>query len=153
MRHSAKERAVECPDCGTVVYPRISPAVIVGVINGERILLTRYSGRPASSNYALVAGFAEIGETFEETVRREVLEETGVKVRNIRYYKSQPWAFSSSLLAGFYCDVDGDDTITLDETELGLGVWMPRSDIEEYDTSVSLTSEMIDMFRRGLEVK
>jgi NAD+ diphosphatase len=150
MHHSEKERALQCPSCGVVVYPRISPAVIVGITNGDSILLTRYAGRPANSNYALVAGFAEIGETFEETVHREVLEETGLKVRNIRYYKSQPWAFSSSLLAGFYCDLDGDDTITLDENELGLGVWMPRSDIGEYDTSVSLTSEMIDMFRRGL---
>ena len=67
-----------------------------------------------SDRYALIAGFAEIGETIEETVQREVMEETGVKVKNIRYYKSQPWPFSDSLLFGFFCELDGSDEISMD---------------------------------------
>ena len=63
------------------------------------------------------AGFAEIGETIEETVHREVMEEVGLKVKNLRYYKSQPWSFSGTLLFGFFCDVDGDDTLTVDHEE------------------------------------
>ena len=72
--------------------------------------MSKYSGR-TYKKYALLAGFAEIGETVEETVRREVMEEVGLKVKNIRYYKSQPWAFSDTLLLGFYCDLDGEDRL------------------------------------------
>ena len=147
-KQSEKERALECPDCGAIYYPRISPAVIVGVTNGDSLLLTRYANRPAV-NYALIAGFCEIGETIEETVRREVMEETGVKVKNIRFYKSQPWGFSGSLLMGFYCDLDGSDIITIDNDELGFAEWIDRADIPASDTSISLTSEMIDTFRIG----
>ena len=68
----------------------------------------------------MIAGFAEIGETIEETVHREVMEEIGVKVKNLRYYKSQPWSFSGTLLFGFYCDLDGDDTLTVDHDELSM---------------------------------
>ena len=82
--HSETERAVCCPKCGRTIYPRIIPAVIVGVINGDRILLTKYAGRDVPF-YALIAGFTEIGETFEETVQREVMEEAGIRVKNIRY--------------------------------------------------------------------
>ena len=79
--------------------------------NNGRVLLTKYS-RP-DAPWALVAGFAEIGETLEQTVAREVMEECGLRVKNIRYYKSQPWGFSGDLLSGFFCDLDGDDTIAL----------------------------------------
>ncbi len=87
----------------------LSPAVIVGVIDRERerILMTRYANRPDSKLAALIAGFMEVGETVEETVRREVFEETGVRVKNIRYYKSQPWAFSGSVLVGFFLLLGG----------------------------------------------
>ena len=115
--HSETERAVKCPSCGRTIYPRIIPAVIVGVINGDKILLTKYAGRDVPF-YALIAGFTEIGETFEETVKREVMEEAGIRVKNIRYYKSQPWGIVDDLLAGFYCDVDGDPTIHMDKNEL-----------------------------------
>ena len=80
---------MRCSACGNTVYPKIAPAVIVGVINGDKILLTKYNGR-AYKKYALIAGFTEIGETAEETVAREVMEEAGIKVKDITYYKSQP---------------------------------------------------------------
>ena len=81
--------------------------------------MSKYAGRNYKK-YALLAGFAEIGETLEETVKREVMEEVGLKVKNIRYYKSQPWSFSDTLLMGFYCDLDGSDEITLDRKNLRL---------------------------------
>ena len=85
MRHDEKERMVRCDVCGRLEYPRISPAVIIGVTNGNKLLLSKYAGR-SYTNYALLAGFVEIGESVEETVKREVLEEVGLKVKNVTYY-------------------------------------------------------------------
>lgn len=146
MVHDTKERMVKCTSCGNVVYPKICPAVIIGVTNGDKLLLTKYAGR-TYKNYALVAGFTEIGETFEETVEREVLEEVGLHVKNIRYYKSQPWAPSGSLLAGFFCDLDGDDTIQLQEDELAVGEWVRAADMDMQDDGISLTKEMMMYFK------
>lgn len=147
--HDEKERMLRCPVCKNMIYPKISPAVIVGVTNGSKLLLTKYAGR-AYKNYALIAGFTEIGETLEQTVEREVMEEVGLKVKNIRYYKSQPWALSGSLLAGFYCELDGDDTIHLQEEELSVGEWVDVADIDPDDDGISLTREMIVNFRNSV---
>lgn len=141
------ERALVCERCGNIVYPKISPAIIAGVINGNRILLTKYAGRANSPSYALVAGFAEIGETIEETVKREVFEETGIRVKNLRYYKSQPWPFSDTLLFGFFCDADGSTRIKLDESELSVAEWVSRSEMDLEDDGISLTREMINAFK------
>lgn len=149
-RLSDRERAIVCPACGRTIYPRIVPAVIVGVTDGDRLLMTRYAGRGIPF-YALIAGFTEIGETLEETVAREVMEEVGLKVRNIRYYKSQPWAIADDILAGFYCDVDGDTTIRLDTSELKEGVWMKREEVVLQPDDFSLTNEMMLMFKEGRE--
>lgn len=148
MKSSEKERMLYCESCGFTVYPTISPCVIVGVHDGDRLLMTKYANREYT-NYALIAGFSEIGESLEQTVHREVMEEVGLKVKNLRYYKSQPWPFSDTLLAGFYAELDGDDTIRLDEDELAVGVWMPRQEIPEPANNISLTSEMIEAFRKG----
>ena len=147
--HSKTERAMICSDenCGYTMYPRIMPAVIVGVINGDKLLLTKY--RNGYANNALVAGFTEIGETLEETVAREVMEEAGLKVKNIRYYKSQPWGLANDILAGFYCDVDGDTTIKMDENELKEAAFVQRQDIILQPTKVSLTNEMMLRFKNG----
>ena len=88
--HSEMQRMLQCPCCANMVFPKIAPAVIVGVTHGDKILMTKYAGREYK-RYALIAGFTEIGETAEETVKREVMEEVGLTVKNIRYYKSQPW--------------------------------------------------------------
>ncbi len=149
---STVERAIRCPECGRLIYPRIIPAVIVGVTNGDKILMTKYANRGINF-YALIAGFTEIGETFEETVEREVMEEVGLKVKNIRYYKSQPWGIVDDMLAGFYCDVDGDTSITLDTTELKKGVWVERENVELQPDDYSLTNEMMLMFKEGKEPK
>ena len=148
LEHSTKERMLYCPNCGQVEYPKICPAVIVCVIHKDKILLTKYAGR-AYTKYALIAGFTEIGESIEDTVRREVMEEVGLRVKNIRYYKSQPWSFSDTLLMGFFCEVDGDDTIRLDETELSVAEWHVAQEVPE-DDGVSLTREMMRVFREKM---
>lgn len=154
MEQGEKERVLCCDSCGNRVYPKISPAVIVGVIDPgktkeeDRLLLTKYSGRNYK-RYALIAGFTEIGESVEETVRREVLEEVGVHVKNIIFYKSQPWSFSDTLLMGFWCELDGSDEIHLDTEELSVGEWLHRDEIPETSGRISLTGEMITLFRDG----
>ena len=148
MKQDTVERKMICPACGHFVYPHIAPAVIVGVRNGDHLLLSR----PAQSQYkfyAMIAGFAEVGEMIEDTVRREVYEEVGLKVKNITYYRSQPWSFSDSLLLGFYCDVDGDPTLTVDQNELSMAVWMPRKEIPLHQDNISLTGEMMKRFKEG----
>jgi len=149
MQTSEKERAFVCPKCKATVYPKICPAVIVAIINDGKILVSRYAGRGNTPNYALLAGFAEVGETIEETVHREVLEEVGVKVKNLRFYKSQPWSFSDTLLMGFYCELDGDETISLDREELAMAAWLTPEELPERSSEISLTAEMMENFRIG----
>ena len=146
--HGAKERSLVCPRCGRTVYPRINPAIIAAVTNGDEIVLTRYRGTRSSFN-ALVAGFVEIGETLEDTVRREVMEETGLRVKNLRYYKSQPWGIADDLLAGFFCEVDGPTEIHMDAEELSLAQWTRREDVVLQPDDASLTNEMMRIFRDG----
>lgn len=147
MKHSETERAMVCPECGYTSYPRIMPAVIVGVINGDKILLTKY--RNGFGSFALIAGFVEIGETIEEGVVREVMEEAGIRVKNITYYKSQPWGIPNDVLLGFFCQVDGDDTITMDPGELKYADWVKREDVVLHNNEYSLTNEMMKMFKEG----
>lgn len=145
---STTEQAIVCPQCGLTVYPKICPAVIVAVCDGDRLLLTKYRGR-AFKRYALVAGFNEIGETIEDTVRREVFEETGLRVKNLRFYKSQPWVLTDSLLMGFFCDLDGGDAVTIQADELSVAQWFPREALPTDHSAISLTGEMIERFRAG----
>lgn len=140
------ERALVCPACGQTEYPKICPAIIVAITNGDKLLMTRYKGRP-TGRYALVAGFVEIGETFEETVRREVMEEVGLKVKNIQYFRSQPWAFTDTEMIGFFAQLDGDDKIRLEEDELAEAGWFTREEIPHEDALVSVGSEMKMAFK------
>ena len=151
-QHDSKERMLRCPNCGNMIFPRISPAVIVAVTDGDRILLSKYAGR-AYTHYALLAGYTEIGETLEQTVHREVLEEVGLRVRNLRYYKSQPWGVDGNVLMGFFCDVDGDDVIHIDESELAMAAWYHRNALPAHDDGISLTREMIRIFEERKEPK
>ena len=148
LEKSRTERAMVCPACGNVIYPKICPAIIAAVHDGERLVLTRYRDRPFK-NLALIAGFNEIGESIEQTVRREVLEETGLHVKNLRFYKSQPWVFTDSLLFGFFAELDGSDKITVQEDELAEAGWYLREELPEDTTHISLTAEMIEQFRLG----
>lgn len=147
LTHSEDERMLHCTACGTMLYPKISPAVIIGVTDGDKLLLIRHAG--GFRNYALVAGFAEVGETIEETVAREVMEEIGLRVKNSRYYKSQPWSYSESLLFGFFTELDGPQEIKLDQREVVEATWFHRSEIPVEPQNFSLTNEMIIYFKNG----
>ncbi len=145
-----KERNMICPKCRNQLFPRIQPAVIIGVTNKDKLLMSKYAGN-GFKNYALIAGFMEIGETAEECVAREVMEEVGVKVKNIRYYKTQPWGLASDILLGYYCDLDGEEDITLDKNELSTAGWFDRDEIPEND-NISLTYEMMGRFKHHPEL-
>ncbi|MBO4918519.1 MAG: NAD(+) diphosphatase [Erysipelotrichaceae bacterium] len=148
LKHLENERALKCEACGRVFYPVISPAVIVAVTEGDKLLMSRYASREYRGT-ALLAGFCEIGETPEDTCAREVMEEVGIKIRNIRYFASQPWGIESDLLLGYVAEVDGDDTIRIDQNELSEALWVERKDIEERSDLKSLTATMIEAFRKG----
>lgn len=150
LKHSDSERALRCSNCGLAVYPTISPSVIVAITNGDKILLIKYA-YGTYKKYALVAGYTEVGETLEQTVAREVMEEVGLNVKNITYYKSQPWPFTDTLLMGYFAEVDGDDTVTLQESELSEAKWFKREEIPYYNTALSVTNEMIEVFRNNKE--
>lgn len=148
MAPSRKERAMICSSCGKVEYPKISPAVITGIINNDKILLTKYAGG-GYRNWALVAGFVEVGETFKGTVRREVMEEVGLTVGNIQYYKSQPWSFSDTAMIGFFAELAGKDDIVLQEEELAEAKWFTREEIPEMPSDISIGQEMIMLFKNN----
>ena len=123
---------MRCPSCVLMEFPKIFPAVIIGVTHVNKSLMSKYAGREFKK-YALLAGFNEVGETIEETVHREVMEEVGLKVKNIRYYKSQPWSMSDTLLMGFFCELDGEEEIKLDQEELALAEWFERDEMPVKD--------------------
>lgn len=150
LEPSTLERALVCPACGRTIYPKICPAVIVAICHGDRLLLTKYAGR-SFRRYALVAGFNEIGESIEETVRREVLEETGLQIDHLRFYKSQPWVVTDSLLFGFFVELAGPDRIRLQAEELAEARWFTREELPTDHSTDSLTGEMIEVFRAGKE--
>ena len=142
------ERSIVCPKCGNVVYPRISPVVIVAVRNGDKLLMAHNIDNP-NPRLFLISGFVEVGESLEQAVHREVMEEAGLRVKNIRYFGSQPGPFSDSLIAGFTAELDGDDAIRMQQEELSEAMWVKREDIPEYETDVSISCCLIENFRRG----
>ncbi len=145
---SNTERALICPKCKNIEYPKISPAIIVAIRDGNRLLLTK-NAKGTYKFYALVAGFVEVGESLEDAVRREAMEEVGLKVKNIQSYKSQPWSFSDSLMLAFIADLDGDDKITIQEEELSEARWFEREDVPVLPFHISVGHELIQKFRDG----
>ena len=153
LTHSKKERMLFCKACGQTVYPRISPALIIAVYDGERLLMSRYRHSrdtgPLGETGVLPAGYMEVGETPEQAAAREVWEETGVHIKNVRYYKSQPWALTDTLLLGIVAELDGSDKITLQEDELSAAEWVHRQEIVRETNDFSLTNDMICAFASG----
>ncbi len=134
--------AMQCNDCRTLHYPRIFPCVIVAVRKDKQILLAQHP-RHKTGMYTVIAGFVEVGETLEQCVAREVMEETGISVTNIRYFGSQPWAFPSSLMMGFLADYDGG-TIKPDYSELSDARWYGVDEMPEVAPKGTIARELIE---------
>ncbi|MDH3588092.1 MAG: NAD(+) diphosphatase, partial [Gammaproteobacteria bacterium] len=127
-RDAGHERSCSNNDCGQTIFPRIDPAIIVLVEHEGRSLLGRQPAWP-SGIYSTIAGFVEPGESLEDAVRREVAEETGVRVGTVCYHSSQPWPFPSSLMLGF-CAEATDPAISLNDNELEEARWFSRADLQ-----------------------
>ncbi len=138
------ERAKLCPSCGFINYPRVSPAIIVAITRGHEILLAQGSSFQAAF-YSVLAGFVEPGETFEECVQREVEEEVGLKVKNIKYFASQPWPFPDSLMVGFTAEYAGGD-ISIDDMEILDAGWFTAEQLPLIPGSGSIARRLIDWF-------
>lgn len=148
METMTGERAKRCPACGLTNYPRISPAMIVAVTrqfpDGERILLARNHRFP-TGRYSVVAGFVEPGETLEDCVRREVREEVGIEVANIRYFGSQPWPFPNSLMVGFTAEYASGE-FRLEEAEIADAQWFAADKLPLLPPKISIARRLIDAF-------
>lgn len=146
-RHHGKERALVCPNCRNLIFPQISPAVAVAVTDGDRILLAR-SSQGGFRRFALIAGYVEVGETVEGTIHREVMEEVGLKVKNLEYFKSQPWGLTGIEMMGYFVELDGSDQVTIQESELAEACWFKAEEVDRDMALHSLSYTMIDEFCR-----
>ena len=140
----ADERAKICPRCGLVNYPRLSPAMIVAVRKGDRILLA-HSKRFPGKFYSVLAGFVEPGETLEECVKREVREEVGIEVQNVRYFGSQPWPFPDSLMVAFTAEYAGGE-MRIDGSEIADAGWFSADLLPSIPPRISIARQLIDWF-------
>lgn len=142
MRRARIERAKVCNRCGLVTYPRTSPAILALVRNGDTLLLARSPHFPPGL-FSLVAGFVEPGESLEEAVHREVREETGIWITNVRYVASEPWPFPQSLMVGFTADYAGGE-IVIDNNEIVAAGWFDRDHLPPLPSPMSLSRILID---------
>lgn len=143
-----KERIMKkCPHCGHELYPPIATAIIVLIRRGEEVLLVR-ARNFRGKFYGLVAGFLEPGETLEECVEREVLEETGLRIKNIRYFGSQPWPYPCGLMVGFMADY-AEGEIILQEEELATAAFFDRRHLPELPHKLSIARQLIDAWLEG----
>ncbi|MGF7118369.1 NAD(+) diphosphatase [Methanobacterium oryzae] len=138
------EMAKVCPECGHMNFPRISPAVITAIVKNGKLLMAKHS-YGGYNRYSLIAGFVEAGETLEEAVMRETEEEVGIKVKNIKYFSSQPWPYPHSLMLGFTAEYDSGE-IKVDEKEILDAKWFAPDEIELPPSKMSIASELITWF-------
>jgi len=143
-RDNDGERAKVCPRCGLTVYPRISPAIITAITREDKILLAR-SARFPTALYSVLAGFVEPGETLEECVHREVAEEVGISVKNLRYFGSQSWPFPHSLMVGFTAEHAAGE-IRIDEQEIVAAGWFTAEAMPRIPERLSISRRLIDWF-------
>ena len=138
------DRSRKCESCNIAFYPRLSPSIIVLVNRGEDILLAR-NAQARGNFYSTLAGFVEAGESIEETVHREVFEEVGIKVKNLKYYNSQSWPFPNSLMLGFHAEYDSGD-IVIQEAEIAEAKWFHYTDLPNRPAMMSISGWLIDDF-------
>ena len=139
-----KDMMLKCPSCGQVHYPRIAPAIIVAIRNEDKLLMAKHSYHD-NIRYALIAGFVELGESIEEAVHREVAEEVGVKIKNLKYQKSQSWPFPNSLMLAFTAEYDSGD-IKVDGDEILKADWFSKDEITRYDSDISISDWLVQNF-------
>jgi len=143
--HAPSERAKLCPKCGLLSFPRLSPAVIMLVQRGEELLLARGAQFPEAF-YSVLAGFVEPGESLEEAVQREIYEEVGLDVADVRYFGSQPWPFPHQLMIGFTCTYAGGE-ITPQADEIVDAGWFARhGELPRLPGKLSIARRLIDWF-------
>ena len=138
------ENAKICPECGFTSYTRISPAIITAITNDKKLLMAKHS-YGLKNRYTLIAGFLEAGETLEEAVKREVMEEVGLEVKNIKYFGSQPWPFPNSLMIGFTAEYAGGD-ISVDGGEIVDARWFDVKEVTGFPSKISIASELVDWY-------
>lgn len=139
-----KDMMLKCPSCGQNHYPRIAPAIIVAIRNDDELLMAKHSYHD-NIRYALIAGFVEPGESIEEAVHREVSEEVGIKIKNLKYMKSQSWPFPNSLMLGFTAEYKSGD-IKVDGDEILKAKWFKKDDIIRYGSDISISDWLIQNF-------
>lgn len=139
------EMAKVCPNCGFMSFTRLSPAIIVAITKKDMLLMANHTRSP-KDKYSLIAGFVEAGETIEETVHREVFEEVGLKIKNIKYFASQSWPFPHSLMLGFTAEYESGE-INIDEFEIRDAKWFKKEDILPLDSNISIASSLINWFK------
>jgi NAD+ diphosphatase len=144
MNVGTAEPVKKCPSCGLSSYPRITPAVIILIMNKDKILLA-HNRRFPENLYSCVAGFVETGETLEDAVRREIREETGIEVAHLRYFGNQPWPFPSSLMIAFLADYAGG-SIILEDDDISDAKWFSRDNLPDLPLHGSISRELIDWF-------
>ena len=139
-----KDMMLKCPDCGQVHYPRIAPAIIVAIKKDDKLLMAKHNYHD-NIRYALIAGFVEPGESIEEAVHREVLEEVGIKIKNLKYQRSQSWPFPNSLMLAFTAEYDSGD-IKVDGDEILKAKWFKKEEIIRYGSDISISDWLIQNF-------
>jgi NAD+ diphosphatase len=142
-----EERAKRCPACGFISYPRLSPAVITAVFKDDKILLSHNVNYPGN-RHSINAGFVEPGETLEDCIHREIREEVGIEVKNIKYFGSQPWPFPNSLMLGFTADWAGGEPVP-DGKEISGAGWFTAATLPEIPQKISIAREIIDWYVEG----
>ncbi len=143
--HNRFDRSKKCPNCKLSQFPVLSPAVIMAVHKGNEILLAQSRRFASSGWYSVLAGFVEPGETLEEAVAREVMEEVGLEVKNITYFNSQPWPFPHSLMIGFTAEYAGGEIVLQDE-EISEAQWFTRDTLPKVPGKISIARKLIDHF-------
>ncbi len=151
MALKSDERCFLCPSCGFTSYPRISPAVIVSIEKDGKLLLAR-SGRFPGGMFSVLAGFVEPGESLEECVRREIKEEAGIEIKNIRYFKSQPWPYPDSLMIAFTAEY-ADGELSIDANELVEAAWYGPDELPVIPRKFSVARALIDHFVDQMKLK
>jgi NAD+ diphosphatase len=144
LRPKSDERAKACPQCGLLHFPRLAPAIIVLVERGDQLLLAR-SRHFMPGMYSVLAGFVEPGESLEEAVVREVKEEVGIEIQDIKYFGSQPWPFPHSLMIGFTATYAGGE-ISLDDKEIEDAGWFTAEKLPRIPGKISIARKLIDQF-------